>query len=108
MDPLDHVRAGLDGTRCAVCDGPVPTGSTRILAHRDGLAFLQLDCQACGSTTLVFADDHAPSGFELERRDAAEAAPMTADDVLDMHAFLEAWRGGLADLVAPVTRSDLR
>jgi len=95
MDPLDHVRAGLDGTICAVCDGPVPSGSTQVLAHREGLAVLQVDCAECGSTTLAFLDPAASDA-------------VTADDVLDMHEFLRGWHGNLAELVGPASRSDVR
>ena len=105
MDPLDHVRAGLDGIACAVCDGPVPSGSTQVLAHRDGLAFLQVDCAACGSTTLAFVP-----GGRVRLGDAADGPPpgepVTADDVLDMHELLRGWRGSLSDLVGPAAGSD--
>ncbi|HEX7950240.1 MAG TPA: hypothetical protein VF494_07810 [Candidatus Limnocylindrales bacterium] len=95
MDPLDHVRAGLDGLACAVCEGPVPAGSIQLLAHRDALAFVQVDCPACRSSTLAFllggeADGNARPGFE---------APVTSDDVLDMHLFLRDWRGGTSALL---------
>jgi hypothetical protein len=89
MDPLDHVRAGLDGS-CAVCDGPVPAGATRILAQRDGVAVLQVACPACGSQSLEF---RAPG-----RREPSHEL-VTADDVLDMHVFLASWRGSLAELL---------
>ena len=86
MDPLDHV--------CGVCDGSVPVGATRILAHRDGLAVLQVACHTCGSQTLEFATDGhvAPVGAPVN-------APVSADDVLDMHLFLADWRGSLAELL---------
>jgi hypothetical protein len=107
MDPLDHVRAGLDGLVCAVCDGPVPAGSVKVLARRDGLAFVQLDCDACRSTTLAFLLDGTS-----ELRDDAPASGrggvVSADDVLDMHVFLRGWHGGLADLVGGATGTDRR
>jgi hypothetical protein len=104
MDPLDHVRADLGGLTCAVCDGPVPAGSVQLLAHRDALAFVQVDCAACRSTTLAFVlDGDAPS-------DGAPApAPVTGDDVLDMHLFLRGWQGDLHGLLGGGPRgSDAR
>src|SRR6185436_2346908 len=54
MDPLDHLLALPDGLRCTVCDERVPATRIRLLAWRDDLAFLQIDCQGCASTTLGF------------------------------------------------------
>ncbi|HEY2917229.1 MAG TPA: hypothetical protein VGI98_08460 [Candidatus Limnocylindrales bacterium] len=115
MDPLDHGRADLDGTTCAVCAEPVPSASTQVLAHREGLAFLQVECAGCGSTTLAFLlvgrgpDDRAEVTATNLATDLAPAAdPVTADDVLDMHELLRGWHGTLADLVGPATGSDVR
>lgn len=106
MDPLDHVPFGLDGVVCAVCGGPVPIGSVQVLAHRDALAFLQVECGACKSTTLAFR-------LEGDGRDGRGSPPVdppatslrsgavTADDVLDMHVFLRDWGGDVATLFAP-------
>jgi hypothetical protein len=96
MDPLDHLTTRLDGHRCSVCEVVVPADRVRLLAWRDDLAFLQLDCTGCLSTTLGFVSaEPAPDG---ERRPAA--APISADDVLDMHQLLATWRGDLAGLLS--------
>lgn len=96
MDPLDHRLALSDGHRCTVCDERVPAARVKLLAWRDDLAFLQLDCGACLSTTLGFVlagvgDESAP----LHRPD-----PISSDDVLDMHQLLATWRGDLTGLLA--------
>lgn len=100
MDPLDHLIALPDGLRCSVCDERVPTARIRLLARRDDLAFLEIDCGACLSTTLGFvlggqSDDTA------SRLEAAPlgAEPVSSDDVLDMHQLLASWRGDLASLL---------
>ena len=95
MDPLDHVRAGLDGLACAVCEGSVPAASIQLLAHRDALAFVQVTCPACRSTTLAFLLEGDAGG---DAQPAAEA-PVSTDDVLDMHLFLRDWRGGTSALL---------
>ena len=97
MDPLDHLIALPDGLRCSVCDERVPDTRIRLLARRDDLAFLEIDCGACLSTTL---------GFVLGGRSDASAArleapPVSSDDVLDMHELLASWRGDLTGLLAP-------
>ena len=95
MDPLDHLLALPDGHRCSVCDERVPAARIKLLAWRDDLAFLQVDCGACFSTTLGFmlggrADEPAP---------APDRAPISSDDVLDMHQLLASWRGTLSELL---------
>ena len=100
MDPLDHLLALPDGLRCTVCDERVPATRIRLLAWRDDLAFLQIDCAGCASTTLGFVLD----GRSDEPAPAHEGDPISADDVLDMHQLLATWRGDLNGLL----RSDDR
>ncbi len=95
MDPLDHLLALPDGLRCTVCDERVPATRIRLLAWRDDLAFLEIDCGACASTTLGFvlggrSEDPAPD---------PAPDPISSDDVLDMHQLLATWRGDLAGLL---------
>jgi hypothetical protein len=100
MDPLDHLLALPDGLRCTVCDERVPATRVRLLAWRDDLAFLQIDCAACASTTLGFVLD----GRSDEPEPPREAAPINTDDVLDMHQLLANWRGDLAGLLGTEDR----
>ena len=101
MDPLDQVRDGLDGLACAVCEGSVPAGSVQLLALRDALAFVQVDCPVCRSSTLAFLLD----GQAAAEGDATADGPgtpqpaLTTDDVLDMHVFLRDWRGDVGVLL---------
>ena len=123
MDPLDPGRVRLDGLRCAVCDGSVPADAVQLLAWRDDVAFVQLSCDACSSSTLAFLVDGASpdsgvagSGRAGSGRADSERArgdrsgrsepgsPVSSDDVLEMHLLLREWRGGLRELVDP-TRS---
>jgi hypothetical protein len=102
MDPLDHLVALPDGLRCTVCDHRVPASGIRLLAWRDDLAFVQIDCGGCLSTTLGFVvagrldGDNGESGGPDAQDDGP---PISSDDVLDMHRFLATWRGDLAGLV---------
>ena len=95
----------------------------RLLAERDGLFFVDLDCSRCGSHTVAIVTvelDH--SEVTIEVSDAATpgdfvehlgedlpigASPVTADDVLDMHEFLVRHEGDLSALARPgAQRSD--
>ena len=97
MDPLDHLLALPDGLRCTVCDERVPATRIRLLAWRDDLAFLQINCGGCASTTLGFVLGGRAEEPEPDPEPAAD--PITSDDVLDMHQLLATWRGDLADLL---------
>jgi len=96
MDPLDHLLALPDGLRCTVCDQRVPVTRIRMLARRDDLTFIEIDCEACASSTLGFL--LAGQTDEPMPRHAGD--PVTSDDVLDMHELLASWRGDLAELLA--------
>jgi hypothetical protein len=100
MDPLDHLKALPDGMPCSVCGERVPSEAIRLLAWRDDLAFLQLECGACLSTTLGFAIDGLPEDCAA----VTPTAPISTDDVLDMHQFLARWRGDLASLLRARSR----
>jgi len=101
MDRQDDLLALTGGLTCTVCDEPVPPAGIRLLASRDDLVFLQLDCQACASTTLGFVMTGNGDGGPLEAADAIDrdAPPISADDVLDMYQLLAGWTGDLASLV---------
>ena len=107
MDPRDQLRPLLDGVGCTVCGSLVPGERIRILAHRDDLAFVELSCPACRSTTLGMllergpVLDVAPFG-ELSPVDEARragAGPITTADVRAARAFLAGWQGDLVGLL---------
>jgi hypothetical protein len=97
MDPQDRLQSLLDGIACSVCEAPVSGERIRLLARREDLAFVEIACRGCGSTTLGFLVDDAVEGVSDAARPVAE--PVTADDVLDMHVALEAWQGDLRSLL---------
>ncbi|MBI3745969.1 MAG: hypothetical protein HY264_05495 [Chloroflexi bacterium] len=105
MDPRDLLGAFPDGMACTVCDEVVPAARIHLLARRDDIAFVQIDCPACRSTSLGFlgaeafgsgADDHGP------------AEPVDADDVIEMHELLSTWDGDLRSLLAGSSARPLR
>jgi hypothetical protein len=119
MDPRDQLRPLLDGVGCAVCGSLVPADRIRILAYRDDLAFVELTCPGCGSTTLGMlqaADDGSvmldvPAFGELTPADEARrtgSGPLTTDDVRAARAFLAAWEGDLVGLLQPSDEPDSR
>src|SRR6266576_3929454 len=109
MDSPDWLRTQLTSFTCPACGRRYRGSRMRLLAERDGLFFVDLDCSRCGSHTVAIVtvelDDSEVtievSDFALGQ-DALEhlgeelpagAAPVTADDVLDMHQYLIAFAG---------------
>jgi hypothetical protein len=92
---------------CTACGAPVPTGRIRILARRDDLAFVELDCRACGSAALGLLIDSAAPGGEPMLDVAGDPVPVegaarggtvraiTTADVEAIRDDLAAWDGDL-------------
>jgi hypothetical protein len=100
MDPRDLASDLLDGAECGACGRPVPPHRVRVLASRDDLAFAELPCAACGSTSLaIFVGTGETAGTAGTATTAPAPEPISTDDVLDMHRFLASWSGDLRGLV---------
>lgn len=107
MDPRDPQRALPDGTTCTVCDEPVPADRIRLLACRDDLTFVHVECAGCGSTSLEFVvsgpEDQpaaAPAATTaFDGHPAASPPPISYADVRAMREFLDSYRGDARRLV---------
>ena len=105
MDPRDDLDSLAGGVDCAACGNFVPADRIRVLARRDDISFVEIDCPACRSESLgiVIGDDHGGLAagygeFGPDDRDRFhEALPIGPDDVHHVHDLLA--RGGLAALV---------
>ena len=106
MGPRDLPGPLPDGASCTACGVPVPTGRIRILARRDDLAFVQLDCVACGSAALGLLMDSTASGGEQVLDVAGDPVPaggtrgatlraISQADVDAIRDDLAAWDGDL-------------
>jgi hypothetical protein len=104
MDGADWLRTQLTSFGCAACGAPYEPGRIRLLAERDGLFFVDLACTSCTSravaiVTVEMDDEDGPRAdtgdlVEVTRVDThPPARPISADDVLDMHALLERFEG---------------
>ena len=105
MDPRDQLRALLGGTTCTVCHEPVPAERIRLLARREDLTFVQIQCDRCGSTALGFlGNSPIPDATEEASGEASApdvaADPISSDEVLEMHEFLAGWNGDARSLMA--------
>ena len=124
MDSPDWLRTQLTSFTCPACGRRYRGSRMRLLAERDGLFFVDLDCSRCGSHTVAIVTvelDENEVSIEVSDAMLAEelgiqhlgeelpagAAPVTADDVLDMHEFLTRYTGDLDALLrSGAPRSD--
>jgi hypothetical protein len=109
MDPRDRLPPFANGVDCGVCSQLVPFERIRVLASRDDLMFVELDCPGCKSESLGIivesgggeAGSDPRYGEFLPADDARfrEALPIGADDIRTVRELLE--RGDLAAFVGP-------
>jgi len=116
MDSPDWLRTQLTSFTCPACGRRYRGSRIKLLAERDGLFFVDLDCSRCGSHTVAIVTvelDESEfaiadmSDVEMAHDAAAHlgeqlpagAAPVTADDVLEMHEFLARFKGDITALV---------
>jgi hypothetical protein len=113
MDDADRLAAALTGLACAACGRAVPPARVSVVAQRESLAFLVLDCGGCASRTLGLMtwdglDGSEAMRFDLGIRDEFApfdearfegAPPLAEDDVLSMHTFLAGYEGDLRGLL---------
>ena len=118
MDPRDRPRPLPDGAACPACGVNVPTARTRILARRDDVAFVELDCDGCGSDSLgLLLTPTSPDGEpHLDVGDDTPAGadgrptvrPVTDADVEAIRRDLASWDGDLVGWLEALDASDRR
>jgi predicted RNA-binding Zn-ribbon protein involved in translation (DUF1610 family) len=125
MDSPDWLRTQLTSFTCPACGRRYRGSRIRLLAERDGLFFVDLDCSRCGSHTVAIVTVELDDS-ELAISDVSDiglpddvsvthlgeelpegAALVTGDDVLEMHEFLAGFAGDIDALLrAAATRAD--
>jgi transcription elongation factor Elf1 len=123
MDSPDWLRTQLTSFTCPACGRRYRGSRIKLLAERDGLFFVDLDCSRCGSHTVAIVTVELGEA-ELSIIDASDielavdlepehlgedlpagAALVTADDVLDVHELLAGFDGDMHALLAATRRS---
>ncbi len=112
MDAESWLTSELASFGCAACGQAYGQGHIRLIAQREELFFVDLSCDHCGSqavaivTIQVDGETATLDGGELVRVDTADpdaapdGAPVSADDVLDVHALLDDFDGDVHQLIA--------
>jgi hypothetical protein len=111
MEGADWLRTQLTHFGCAVCGASFPPERIRVLAQREDLFFVDLDCPGCGSgavaiVTIEVEEDGPrlePDGLSDLRPFGhdPDAVPVSASDVLEMHDFLRRFDGDFHRLFEP-------
>ena len=100
MDPQDRPQHRLAGAECAACGTVVSRDAIRILAERDDLAFVAVDCPGCGSESLAILLGATGDGPTGTLAPATIGGPsVDYDDVVAVREFLAAYDGDLRGLV---------
>ncbi len=123
MDGPDWLRTQLTSFTCPACGRRYRGSKIRLLAERDGLFFVDLDCARCGSHTVAIVtveiDDATASITDISDLTLntdelpehfgeglpAGAATVTPDDVLEMHEFLAEFDGNFVRLLGQKAKS---
>jgi hypothetical protein len=112
MDAESWLTSELASFGCAACGQAYGQGHIRLIAQREELFFVDLSCDHCGSqavaivTIQIDGDSATVEGGELVRVEevdpdaAPDGAPVSADDVLDVHDLLEDFHGDVHQLIA--------
>ena len=116
MDGPEWLRDQLTSFTCPACRRRYRGAGIRLLAERDGLFFVDLDCGGCGSRSVAIVtigSDDAEAAIaeiplvdetaELEPRPSG-TTPVSADEVLEMHQFLAGFRGDVDALFQAASR----
>jgi hypothetical protein len=107
----DWLQAQLRSSTCPACGEAYGNSHMRLLAEREGLYFLDLDCTGCGTRTVAIVtielDDAEASIADLSvtpqrlpplDQGAPGATAVSADEVLEMHEFLAGFNGNVTHL----------
>lgn len=101
--------------RCSVCHHEFVQDDIRVVSRKDDMWMMVVSCAECHSRNFVAAVfgggdpaeaqlalrklSEAPSGFDDPQVEGSPAGdPVSVDDVLDMHGFLEGFDGDFSRL----------
>ncbi len=99
------IKRFMTSIKCSVCGQRYEVDNVKVLGHQEDLWFLNVFCSACQTQCLVAAavkEGRIPKVIndlteaELERFKKMDN--LTADELLDMHSFLEDFDGDFLQL----------
>lgn len=104
MDPSIEqlIRYLVAHLKCAACQRPYNPQDLEIIDEGSSLLVLLMTCHHCQAQGLIVAlVQEQPLQLKRtpEDRESSELQPITADDVLDIHRFLESFDGDCVALL---------
>jgi len=108
MDPSIEqlIRYLVTHLRCAVCQHPYNPEDVQVLDEGSSLLVLLMTCHHCQAQALIVAlvqGQRPEPERAAHERERPEVQPITADDVLDTHRFLESFDGDCVTLLRDVS-----
>jgi hypothetical protein len=107
--PSEHERAlkrYISTFRCQVCRCSYRDEHVRVAARHDQLWVVSVRCRRCRHQQLFYfapRDDEIVSDLsEQEEMYFSSMGPLSCDEVLDMHLFLEEFNGDFKSLFSPL------
>jgi len=99
------IKKLMSTTKCSVCGEHYEINNIKVLRHEDDMWFLNVFCPSCRSQALVAAvvkkDKSLETTTDLTKAESAkftQAFTISADDILDLHNFLQDFDGDFAKL----------
>jgi len=98
------IKKLMTTVKCTSCGHSYSETNVRILGHHHKLWFIRVYCPSCHTQYLLAAEVSSEDAkivtdlTQTEIRQFKNARALTADDILDMHDFLQKFDGNFAQL----------
>ncbi|MGA2283106.1 MAG: hypothetical protein ABSH07_05415 [Candidatus Dormibacteria bacterium] len=108
MDLVQLLRSQARRYRCVQCGESMAECGINVLAQQGNRALVRVTCPSCNDENLlqiifqteVEAPDAAPDQPALDEGGEKQAAPITGDEILELHEILAGHAGPLTELLA--------
>ncbi len=91
--------------KCKCCGSPYQLDNVQVLGNQHGLWFFNVYCDGCRNYFFITASLDTENNSPVSDLTATDILrlqktdPLTADDVLDMHAYLQDFHGDIDNLL---------
>ncbi len=100
------IRQIVARVKCAVCGHHFKASDIQVLGHREQIWAMKVKCRECRTEALLLAavegratrsvyTDLAPDEWQR----FADCSPITVDDVITMHQFIESYDGDFSEIL---------
>lgn len=100
MDGESWLTSELASFACGACGQAYGEERVRLIAQREELFFIDLACVHCGSQAVAIVSIQVDDGEAAGPAERQERAPVSPDDVLDVHRLLAEHGGDMRSLLA--------